>query len=245
MSLGEEVQKISGNLIQSLEKSEVLEKHLFLFNRLKKQNVLLPIKAVTFSVDSDACTIIYKSVDNSLLDLVTKSKLRRLKTEKKVFSIFYRLVRSVSKVHKLDFHHRHLKLENCFIDSKKNVYLADFAYCAPYIPGVRRRYYISSSLHYASPEIYDNTPHVGPEVDVWALGVILYLLLTGYFPFSGSTPDEVRSAITRECHEKTWTPDPDLEVPPTSTYLLSQIFTYDSTKRVTVLELLTTLKKHK
>lgn len=245
MSLGEEVEKISGNLVQNLNDTKVLEKQIYLLNRLKKQYIILPFKGITFSSSGDRCSIIYKRMKESLLELVQKPKSRRLETEEKVLAIFYKIVYGVAQIHNLRFNHRDLKLENYFIDRKNRVYLANFTSCRIYFPDTPQIYPTSSSLHYASPEIYDKTPHFGPEADVWALGVIFYLLLTKYFPFSGSIPSQVHQDIIEQCREKVWHPDPSLEIPPTSIFLLSQIFVYDATKRITVPELLSALEKYK
>ena len=245
MSLEEDVQKISEDLVQSLIDPKVLENQLYLLNRLKDENILLPIKGITFSPTGNRCSIIYRNIKESLLDVVQKSHSKRLETEEKVLAIFYKIVKGVSRIHDLGLHHRDLKLENYFIDRKSRVYLTNFVCCTSYSTETRRIYPTSSSLHYASPEIYDGTAHFGPEADVWALGVILHLLITKYFPFSGLEPSQVRINIIAECHGKTWVPDPSLEIPPTSTYLLSQIFVYDASKRVTISELLTALEKYK
>ena len=39
------------------------------------------------------------------------------------------------------------------------------------------------SLYYCPPEMIDGIPYVGPSVDLWSLGVILYVLTNGYMPF--------------------------------------------------------------
>ena len=42
----------------------------------------------------------------------------------------------------------------------------------------------SRTLHYMTPEIIQKTPQ-NREVDIWALGVLLYVMLTDYYPFGG------------------------------------------------------------
>ena len=42
----------------------------------------------------------------------------------------------------------------------------------------------SGTLHYMTPEIIQKTPQ-NREVDIWALGVLLYVMLTDYYPFGG------------------------------------------------------------
>ena len=43
----------------------------------------------------------------------------------------------------------------------------------------------SGSLYYSAPEIVEEKKYVGPAVDVWSMGVILYALLNGRLPWSG------------------------------------------------------------
>ncbi|KAI6240131.1 Serine/threonine-protein kinase NIM1-like [Aphelenchoides fujianensis] len=56
------------------------------------------------------------------------------------------------------------------------------------------------SLPYSSPELLYEKPHHAKPVDMWALGVLLFYMLTGTLPFSGLTPDEMRSNIFRSSY---------------------------------------------
>jgi hypothetical protein len=46
------------------------------------------------------------------------------------------------------------------------------------------------SIHYAAPEICFGTKYVGPEVDIWSLGVILYTMAAGYLPFNAQRVED-------------------------------------------------------
>ena len=50
---------------------------------------------------------------------------------------------------------------------------------------------------YMSPEIVKKQPHQPIYNDIWALGVLLFVLLTGKFPFKGNTEFELYQSIAR------------------------------------------------
>lgn len=85
--------------------------------------------------------------------------------------------------------HRDIKDENVILDGTGRCQLIDFGSAAHWRPGKRWDTF-SGTLHYASPEILRGETYGGKEQDVWALGVVGYVLLVGETPFS-DLPDEV------------------------------------------------------
>ena len=94
--------------------------------------------------------------------------------------------------------HRDLKPENFMIKinsyNKPQIKLIDFGF-ATYIPknGEKLKEYLGTR-EYAAPEILEESGY-REKVDEWAIGVIMYNMLTGYEPFKGETPSEIKDSI--------------------------------------------------
>ena len=94
--------------------------------------------------------------------------------------------------------HRDLKPENFMIkinsDNKPQIKLIDFGF-ATYIPKNEEKLKdCLGTREYAAPEILDGTGY-REKVDEWAIGVIMYNMLTGYEPFKGETPSEIKDSV--------------------------------------------------
>lgn len=86
--------------------------------------------------------------------------------------------------------------ENILLDRNQSLKLIDFGLCAKPNGGMQNPLFTScGSPTYAAPELVLGQPYLGQEVDVWAMGVLLYALLGGYLPFDDENIDNLYKKI--------------------------------------------------
>ncbi|KAJ1549262.1 hypothetical protein HK405_006925 [Cladochytrium tenue] len=110
--------------------------------------------------------------------------------EKTARKLFRQILSAIDYCHSSSIIHRDLKPENVLLDNKQQVKLIDFGFVNLYDPQDVLSTFCGSP-YYASPEMISGVKYVGPEVDIWSLGVILFALLTGFLPFRDSVAAEL------------------------------------------------------
>ncbi|CAI2722783.1 unnamed protein product [Schistosoma spindalis] len=109
---------------------------------------------------------------------------------------FRQILSAVQYCHRKNIVHRDLKAENLLLDHQNNIKLADFGF-ANHFNATSLLDTFCGSPPYAAPELLNGEKYIGPEVDVWALGVILYLFISGSLPFEASNLKELHRRITQ------------------------------------------------
>jgi calcium/calmodulin-dependent protein kinase I len=99
--------------------------------------------------------------------------------------VMLRITYAVLNCHRHGVMHRDLKPENLILvsnDTNTDLKLVDFGFVTPFGPGIPKETRICGTPGYVAPEMMMGLPY-GPEVDIWSLGVIMYVLLAGMPPF--------------------------------------------------------------
>ena len=91
--------------------------------------------------------------------------------------------------------HRDIKAENVFFIDSSSVVVGDFGFACHLNSMDQHLTTFCGSPPYAAPELFQDDDYVGPSVDVWALGILLYFLNTGSTPFKASTVASLKHAI--------------------------------------------------
>lgn len=117
-------------------------------------------------------------------ELFKKVQRGRLK-EDVARAYFQQLISAVDFCHTRQVYHRDLKPENLLLDGSHNLKISDFGLSA--LPNCKRKdgllHTICGTPAYVAPEVISQKGYDGAKADIWACGVILYVLLAGYLPF--------------------------------------------------------------
>ncbi|CAD5219334.1 unnamed protein product [Bursaphelenchus okinawaensis] len=157
--------------------------------------------------------------------IVSKNKL----TEPEARHFFRQLVQAISFCHSQGFAHRDLKPENLLLKDDLRLKVIDFGLSS------RTGRLLSTycgSLAYAAPEVLANCPYDGKMSDIWSMGVLLYILVSGSCPFQMENQDTAIKQIKNGIYKI-----PSF-VTPNCADLLRRMMTVDPKKRITMAEVL-------
>ncbi|MBX9702836.1 MAG: protein kinase, partial [Silvanigrellaceae bacterium] len=129
-------------------------------------------------------------MQRTLLDQLIKVRLGKPFRLRETARLFRQMLQGIKTMHEQGYVHKDIKLEN-ILWQDGTIYFTDFQFSRRFIPKVATLNDGLGSLHYAAPELWIKLLYVGPEVDIWSLGVCLYVMTTGVFPFAGDTSQQV------------------------------------------------------
>ncbi|XP_042652197.1 calcium/calmodulin-dependent protein kinase type II subunit delta isoform X4 [Tyto alba] len=179
-----------------------------------------------------------------VFDLVTGGELfedivaREYYSEADASHCIQQILESVNHCHLNGIVHRDLKPENLLLASKSKgaaVKLADFG-LAIEVQGEQQAWFgFAGTPGYLSPEVLRKDPY-GKPVDMWACGVILYILLVGYPPFWDEDQHRLYQQIKAGAYDF---PSPEWDtVTPEAKDLINKMLTINPGKRITASEAL-------
>ncbi|XP_073335775.1 serine/threonine-protein kinase DCLK1a isoform X3 [Pagrus major] len=166
-------------------KEHMIQNEVAILRRVKHPNIVLLIEEVDTYNELYLVMELVKGGD--LFDAITSANRY---TERDASGMLYNLANAIKYLHSLNIVHRDIKPENLLVyehaDGSKSLKLGDFG-LATVVDGPL--YTVCGTPTYVAPEIISETGY-GLKVDIWAAGVITYILLCGFPPFRGSSDDQ-------------------------------------------------------
>ena len=121
-----------------------------------------------------------------------RSRVSKRLPELEARIVFKQLLLSVDYLHSIHVSHRDIKLDNILIDSKLKIKLIDFGFSC--VEESKSRVFCGTPS-YMSAEIVNRKEYLTQPADIWALGVVLYVILTGVFPFRAGNDKDLFAKI--------------------------------------------------
>jgi len=150
-----------------------------------------------FCVDNELFIITELGRGGDLFHLLTTHPKHGV-TESYAAKTVAEMLSAVAFLHSRSICHRDLKLENWVLESGKDVWsslkLIDFGLSTHFTPGQRLSRVVGSS-YYVAPEVLKKS--YTEACDLWSLGVIVYMLLSGAPPFYGKNDEAIKASIVQ------------------------------------------------
>lgn len=131
----------------------------------------------------------------SLLSYI-KSLPNRKMTETTARKIFKQIIEALVYMHSRNIYHRDIKMENIILDNQLKVKIIDLGF-GVYSSNDRKMSFFCGTPSYMPPEMVLKKDYFGSAVDIWSIGIVLYVLLCGTFPFKGKNDKELFAKITK------------------------------------------------
>ncbi|KAK2738861.1 serine/threonine-protein kinase KIN2 [Myotisia sp. PD_48] len=124
--------------------------------------------------------------------IISHGKLK----EKQARKFARQIASALDYCHRNNIVHRDLKIENILISKTGDIKIIDFGLSNLYSPKSQLKTFCGS-LYFAAPELLQARQYVGPEVDVWSFGIVLYVLVCGKVPFDDQNMPQLHAKIKK------------------------------------------------
>lgn len=165
--------------INSDEKKKMIQTEIDMHRLMVHPQIVKLLKVVE---DSKHLFLIQElGSKDSLNDKINNSIDKKL-SETISRGIFKQIVHAVKYFHDKDICHRDLKISNILINHNNKVKIIDFGFAAHNQSDFKT---YCGTPSYMPPEMVKKINYDGIKTDIWTLGVVLYKMVTGEYPFGG------------------------------------------------------------
>ena len=177
------------NLIKSRAKQKLISE-IKIHKSVNHENI---VKFEHYFEDAQNVYILMELCYNQTLYELLKRRKRLTELETQYY--VYQLIKSLQYLHNLKIIHRDLKLANLLLSEDMKLKLGDFGLATKFEFEGERKRSLCGTPNYIAPEILEGKNGYSFEVDIWGIGIILYILIIGKPPFETNNAKETYKRI--------------------------------------------------
>eukprot|EP00826_Nyctotherus_ovalis_P018819 TRINITY_DN15699_c0_g1_i3.p1 TRINITY_DN15699_c0_g1~~TRINITY_DN15699_c0_g1_i3.p1 ORF type:complete len:348 (+),score=73.43 TRINITY_DN15699_c0_g1_i3:68-1111(+) len=179
--------------IADVQRKSCVEREIKILQRLSHDNIVHLYETID---SSRQLFIIMELIKGRSLYSYVHSKKGSKLDERESMRIFSQIASGIDYCHKNNVTHRDIKMENMLLDEKCNAKIIDFGFsiCSN---STQKLKIFCGTPSYMAPEIVMKKEYAGPPTDVWSLGVLLFAMLCGCFPFRGMNEGDLFRCISK------------------------------------------------
>ena len=216
------------NLIKSRAKQKLISE-IKIHKSVNHPNI---VKFEHYFEDANNVYILIELCHNQTLNDLLKRRKRLSELEVQYYVL--QIVNALKYLHNLKIIHRDLKLANLFLSEKMQLKLGDFGLATKLEFEGERKRSLCGTPNYIAPEILDGKSGHSFEVDIWSIGVCIYILLIGKPPFETNN----RKATYKRIRERNFTFPPDIKISQPAKQLIENLLVLQPYKRLSLDEIL-------
>jgi MAP/microtubule affinity-regulating kinase len=183
------------------------------------------VKLLDVRQEPTSIHLILEYIAGSSLESFVKSRQLDSTECKKIFK---QILSALNYCHSLGVAHRDLKPSNILIDSGKKIKIIDFGFAS--LKADSQLKFYCGTPEFMAPELMMQKAYYGQKVDVWALGVILFFLVSKKYPFVGRNERDLLKKVTMVGVQN------NLKIPSEVFGLIRRMLTVDPNHRISTAE---------
>jgi serine/threonine protein kinase len=181
------------NRITDPQRKSCVDREIRILKRLSHDNIIHLYDIID---NARQLFIVMELVKGRSLYSYIHSKKGNKLDEDESIRIFSQIASGIDYCHKNSVTHRDIKMENLLLDEKCNAKIIDFGFSICTNSEQKLKIFCGTPS-YMAPEIVMKKEYLGPPTDIWSLGILLFAMLCGCFPFKGINESDLFRCISK------------------------------------------------
>ena len=173
------------------QKKTIIKNEISILKKLNHENIMKMYEII--DTPNNLYLILEYINGISLLQYIKNMSDHKI-NEKKCKILFYQIVKGINYCQLKNICHRDIKLENILLIDNSKIKIIDFGFGIITNNNTYHKFFCGTPS-YMSPEVINKEKYIAQFYDIWSLGILLYTMLCGFFPFFGNNENELFEKI--------------------------------------------------